>query len=88
MRLVGLAGNGQLVLFQQTGQTVGAGYEWSFTNLATQHLAEQGQSMPQFVGGIISYAVGDKQYIATCNSATWCYYGYPRTVTATARYQW
>lgn len=32
--------------------------------------------------------VGDKEYIATCNSATWCYYGYPRTVTATARYQW
>ncbi|WP_396616185.1 TonB-dependent siderophore receptor [Lysobacter soli] len=32
--------------------------------------------------------VGDKDYIATCNSGTWCYYGYPRTVTATARYQW
>lgn len=32
--------------------------------------------------------VGDKEYIATCNSATWCYYGYPRTATATARYQW
>lgn len=32
--------------------------------------------------------VGDKEYVATCNSATWCYYGYPRTVTATARFQW
>ncbi|HEY0501862.1 MAG TPA: TonB-dependent siderophore receptor [Lysobacter sp.] len=32
--------------------------------------------------------VGDKEYIATCNSNVWCYYGYPRTVTATARYQW
>lgn len=32
--------------------------------------------------------VGDKEYIAACNSNTWCYYGYPRTVTATARYQW
>lgn len=32
--------------------------------------------------------VGDKEYIATCNSAAWCYYGYPRTVTATARFQW
>ncbi|MET0807828.1 MAG: TonB-dependent siderophore receptor [Pseudoxanthomonas sp.] len=32
--------------------------------------------------------LGDKQYIATCNSAYWCYYGYPRAVSATARYQW
>ncbi len=32
--------------------------------------------------------VGDKEYIAACNSNTWCYYGYPRTVTATARLQW
>jgi iron complex outermembrane receptor protein len=32
--------------------------------------------------------VGDKEYIATCNSGTWCYYGYARTVTATARFQW
>jgi len=32
--------------------------------------------------------LADKKYIAACNSATWCYYGYPRTVTATARFQW
>jgi iron complex outermembrane receptor protein len=30
----------------------------------------------------------DEKYIAVCNSGTWCYYGYPRTVTATARFQW
>ena len=30
----------------------------------------------------------DKEYVSTCNSADWCYYGYPRTVTATARFQW
>lgn len=30
----------------------------------------------------------DKEYLAVCNSNTWCYYGYPRTVTATARFQW
>lgn len=29
-----------------------------------------------------------KEYISACNSALWCYYGYPRTVTATVRYQW
>ena len=32
--------------------------------------------------------LADKKYIAACNSAAWCYYGYPRTVTATARFQW
>lgn len=30
----------------------------------------------------------DKQYITTCNSSFWCYYGYPRSVSATAIYQW
>lgn len=32
--------------------------------------------------------LSDKEYISVCNSALWCYYGYPRTVTATVRYQW
>lgn len=32
--------------------------------------------------------VFDKEYIAVCNSAMWCYYGHPRTVTATVRYRW
>jgi len=32
--------------------------------------------------------LGDRQYVSTCNSAAWCYYGYPRTVTASVRYAW
>jgi len=32
--------------------------------------------------------VGDKEYISACNAVYWCYYGYERSVTATARYQW
>ncbi|MGH8083747.1 MAG: TonB-dependent siderophore receptor [Lysobacter sp.] len=32
--------------------------------------------------------VTDKEYVAVCNSAMWCYYGHPRTVTATVRYRW
>jgi iron complex outermembrane receptor protein len=32
--------------------------------------------------------LSDKEYISTCNTADWCYYGYPRTVTATVRYSW
>ena len=30
----------------------------------------------------------DKEYITQCNGVNWCYYGYPRTVTLTARYRW
>jgi iron complex outermembrane receptor protein len=30
----------------------------------------------------------DKEYVSVCNSAYWCYYGYARTVTASARYRW
>lgn len=32
--------------------------------------------------------VTDKEYISACNAVYWCYYGYARNVTATARYQW
>lgn len=32
--------------------------------------------------------LADKQYLSTCDSAFWCYYGYPRTVTASARFNW
>lgn len=32
--------------------------------------------------------VGDKEYISACNAVYWCYYGYERSVTATARYVW
>ncbi|HXE77206.1 MAG TPA: hypothetical protein VN614_03065, partial [Rhodanobacter sp.] len=32
--------------------------------------------------------VTDKEYVSVCNSAAWCYYGYARTVTASARYRW
>ena len=32
--------------------------------------------------------LADKEYVSTCNSAYWCYYGYTRTVTASARYRW
>jgi iron complex outermembrane receptor protein len=30
----------------------------------------------------------DKDYVSACNSAAWCYYGYERSVTASARYRW
>ncbi|MGH8158303.1 MAG: TonB-dependent siderophore receptor [Rhodanobacter sp.] len=30
----------------------------------------------------------DKEYVSACNSAVWCYYGYARNVTLSARYRW
>lgn len=30
----------------------------------------------------------NKEYIATCNSETWCWYGYQRSIRASLRYQW
>ena len=32
--------------------------------------------------------LADKEYVSTCDSAFWCYYGYPRSITASARYPW
>lgn len=37
--------------------------------------------------GTVSNASG-KEYIATCQSAAWCFYGYPRTYAVSARYSW
>lgn len=30
----------------------------------------------------------DREYVSVCNSAAWCYYGYARSVTFSARYHW
>ncbi|WP_139350201.1 TonB-dependent siderophore receptor [Rhodanobacter sp. C03] len=30
----------------------------------------------------------NKEYVSVCNSAVWCYYGYQRNVTLSARYRW
>lgn len=32
--------------------------------------------------------LSDREYVSVCNSAAWCYYGYPRSVTASVRYTW
>ncbi len=32
--------------------------------------------------------LSDKEYVSACQASYWCYYGYPRTVTATVRYTW
>lgn len=32
--------------------------------------------------------LADRGYVSACQSAAWCYYGYPREVTVSARYRW
>lgn len=32
--------------------------------------------------------LADKEYISACNAVYWCYYGYQRSVSLTARYSW
>lgn len=56
VNIAGLNGQGQLVLFTQTGGGSAGAYEWTFTNIVTRDLQPQGQTMPAFVDGrIISY---------------------------------
>ncbi len=55
VRLGSLLNNGDLILYEQTGAGSSGAYAWSFTNLAESHLRAQGESMPAFVGGLISY---------------------------------
>jgi len=56
MYLAGLAVNGDLILFEQTGATDSNGnYVWTGRNLAATDLADNGQTMPEFDGLITSY---------------------------------
>ncbi|MGE3107284.1 MAG: CAP domain-containing protein [Phycisphaerales bacterium] len=55
VRLGALLDNGDLILYQQTGAGSSGAYLWSFVNLAETHLRAQGEIMPTFAGGLISY---------------------------------
>lgn len=32
--------------------------------------------------------LADREYVSACSSAAWCYYGFPRRIGASVRYQW
>lgn len=52
----GLDADGDLVIYRQTGQTLAGGnHEWTYENLAENHLRAQGQEVPAFVGKLTSY---------------------------------
>ena len=50
-----------------------------------------GRMNPQFKGMNVALNVTnlfDKEYVASCSSESWCWYGYQRSVRATLRYRW
>lgn len=50
-----------------------------------------GRMNPQFKGMNVALNVTnlfDKEYVASCLSESWCWYGYQRSVRATLRYRW
>lgn len=53
----GLDADGDLVIYRQTGALLADGHnlQWTFENLAENHLRAQGQEVPAFVGKLTSY---------------------------------
>ena len=50
---------------------------------ATMHYTTAGWRLQLNVSNLF-----DKEYISACNSNVWCYYGYARRITVSARYRW
>lgn len=54
--LAGLNSSGELVVYQDSANLNSSGQRvWTFTNLTTTHITSAGQTMPRFVGDVISY---------------------------------
>lgn len=53
--VAGLAADGDLILYQQTGGQATGGYAWTAFNLTQRDLVPQGLSTPAFTGDLISY---------------------------------
>jgi hypothetical protein len=57
VHLVGLAGDGDLLRYSQTGSsTIWGDYAWTSENIAAGELRANGDSMPMFVGPSVAYA--------------------------------
>jgi len=55
VRVAAFLDGGDMVLYQQTGEGESGGYQWSFENIAQDHLAAQSRTMPHFVGDVFGY---------------------------------
>ena len=55
VHVAGFDASGDLVMFAQDGNSAAGHFNFTFTNLAEDHLRANGMQMPQFVGGFVSY---------------------------------
>ena len=53
--VAGLAANGDMILYHQTGENSGGHFLWTAVNLSERDLRPQGLSTPAFAGKLISY---------------------------------
>ncbi|MCW5767272.1 MAG: hypothetical protein KIT19_01190 [Phycisphaeraceae bacterium] len=68
--IAGLAADGDLVMYRQTGASTGGNYAYSFNDVADEFLRPLGRQMPAFVGGLVSYVTPwNGQNIAGLNAS-------------------
>ena len=68
--IAGLAADGDLVMFRQTGDVNGGNYAYSFNDVADEFLRPIGKEMPAFVGPLTSYVTPwNGQNIAGLNAS-------------------
>lgn len=68
--IAGLAGDGDLIMYRQTGTTSVVGYVYGYNDVADEFLRPIGREMPQFVGPLVSYVTPwNGQNIAGLNAS-------------------
>lgn len=68
--IAGLAADGDLVMYRQTGTVVNGNYQYGFNDVADEFLRPIGREMPVFVGPLISYVTAwNGQNIAGLNAS-------------------
>lgn len=68
--IAGLAADGDLIMYRQTGTTSVAGYVFGYNDVADEFLRPIGREMPQFVGPLVSYVTPwNGQNIAGLNAS-------------------
>lgn len=68
--IAGLASDGDLVMYRQTGAVSGGNYAYAFNDVADEFLRPLGREMPTFVGPLVAYVTPwNGQNIAGLNSS-------------------
>lgn len=68
--IAGLAADGDLLMYRQTGAVVGGNYTYAFNDVADEFLRPLGKEMPTFVGPLVAYVTPwNGQNIAGLNAS-------------------